>query len=134
LEASRPSPYGEAVPDPHNQLLAIAIQVGLLGGALLLAMWAVHFAMFASRRGVVSVLGQAVVLQNVVGSLFNSHLSTVTQGTLYCLAVGLLGGLVHRSGSRAQDVMGWPAAVLDSAHFLVRWLRYRFRTERVQIK
>ena len=94
LQASRPSPYGEAVPDPHNQFLAIAIQAGLVGGALLLAMWATHFFLFAGR-GVVGVLGQAVVLQNVVGSLFNSHLSTVTQGTLYCLGVGLPGGLLE---------------------------------------
>ena len=94
LESARPSPYGEAVPDPHNQFLAIAIQVGLIGGVLLLAMWATHLMTFFGR-GVVNVLGQAVVLQNVVGSLFNSHLSTVTEGTLYCLAVGLLAGLVH---------------------------------------
>jgi O-antigen ligase len=94
LEASRPSPYGEAVPDPHNQFLAVAIQAGLVGGALLLSMWAAHFFLFAGR-GVVGVLGQAVVLQNLIGSLFNSHLSTVTQGMLYCLAVGLLGGLAH---------------------------------------
>jgi len=94
LESARPSPYGEAVPDPHNQFLAIAIQVGLIGGVLLLAMWATHLMTFFGR-GVVNVLGQAVVLQNVVGSLFNSHLSTVTEGSLYCLAVGLLAGLVH---------------------------------------
>jgi O-antigen ligase len=99
LEASRPSPYGEAVPDPHNQFLAIAIQVGLVGGALLLVMWAVHFSMFIGR-GFASAIGQAVVLQNFIGSLFNSHLSTVTQGMLYCLAVGLLGGLVQRARCR----------------------------------
>ena len=133
LEATRPSPYGEAVPDPHNQFLAIAIQVGLVGGALLLAMWAVHFFMFAGREAA-GALGQAVVLQNFVGSLFNSHLSTVTQGTLYCLAVGLLGGLVSRRVSHAQDIVGRPSGFLDSAHFLVRCLRYRFRTETLQIK
>ena len=133
LEAARPSPYGEAVPDPHNQFLALAIQVGLVGGALLLAMWATHFLLFAGR-GVVGILGQAVVLQNLVGSLFNSHLSTVTQGTLYCLAVGLLGGLVNRRRSRAEPITGWPSRFLDTAHFLVRCLRYRFRTEKLQIK
>jgi O-antigen ligase len=133
LEASRPSPYGEAVPDPHNQLLAIAIQAGLVGGALLLAMWATHFFLFAGQ-GVFGALGQAVVLQNLVGSLFNSHLSTVTQGTLYCLAVGLLGGLVSRRQGHVPDIIGWPSALLDTAHFLVRCLRYRFRTEKLQIK
>jgi O-antigen ligase len=96
LEATRPSPYGEAVPDPHNQFFAIAIQVGLVGGAILLAMWAVHFSMFVGSS-FACAMGQAVVIQNLIGSLFNSHLSTVTQGMLYCLAVGLLGGIVLRA-------------------------------------
>jgi O-antigen ligase len=99
LEATRPSPFGEAVPDPHNQFFAIAIQVGLVGGAILLAMWAVHFSMFVGG-GFACAMGQAVVLQNFIGSLFNSHLSTVTQGMLYCLAVGLLGGIVQRARGR----------------------------------
>ena len=104
LEATRPSPYGEAVPDPHNQFFAIAIQVGLVGGAILLAMWAAHFAMFVGG-GFACAIGQAVVIQNFVGSLFNSHLSTVTQGMLYCLAVGLLGGIVLRArgGSKLAE-------------------------------
>jgi O-antigen ligase len=100
LEATRPSPYGEAVPDPHNQFFAIAIQVGLVGGAILLAMWAVHFSMFVGS-GFACAIGQAVVIQNFIGSLFNSHLSTVTQGMLYCLAVGLLGGIVQRARGRS---------------------------------
>jgi hypothetical protein len=48
-------------------------------------------------RDFARVLGQAVVLQNVLGSLFNSHLSTVTQGMLYCLAVGLLGAVIRNA-------------------------------------
>jgi O-antigen ligase len=100
LEATRPSPYGEAVPDPHNQFFAIAIQVGLVGGAILLAMWAAHYSMFVGS-GFACALGQAVVIQNLIGSLFNSHLSTVTQGMLYCLAVGLLGGIVQRARGRS---------------------------------
>jgi FkbM family methyltransferase len=133
LEATHPSPYGEAVPDPHNQLLAIAIQTGLLGAALLAAMWAAHFFLFAGR-GAVGVLGQAIVLQNLVGSLFNSHLSTVTQGTLYCLGVGLLGGLVLRRRGGIRDAAGPPSRFVEDAHFLVRCLRYRFRTEKLQVK
>src|SRR5438309_1671485 len=30
--------------------------------------------------------------------------------------------------------VGWPSAFLDGAHFLVRCLRYRFRTEKLQLK
>ncbi|OAF19819.1 hypothetical protein AXW67_35495 [Bradyrhizobium neotropicale] len=49
LEADRPSPYGQAIPDPHNQFLAIAIQAGLLGTAVLMVMWAVHLNFFMGR-------------------------------------------------------------------------------------
>lgn len=104
LQATRPSPYGEATADPHNQFLHIALQLGLVGGALLLAMWFAHAWLFA-HRDFASVIGLAVVLQNFVGSLFNSHLSTVTQGMLYCLAVGLLGALVqHQRSDASRDV------------------------------
>jgi hypothetical protein len=96
LEATRPSPIGLAVRDPHDQFFAVALQAGLVGGVLLLAMWAVHLMMFTGRD-FARVLGQAIVLQNVIGSLFNSHLSAVTQGMLYCLAVGLLGAAIRKA-------------------------------------
>jgi O-antigen ligase len=96
LERERPSPYGEAVPDPHNQFFAIAIQAGLIGGFVLLMMWVVHFRLMWGESAI-HLLGQAVVLQNVLGSLFNSSLSQVTQGTLYCLAVGILGALIRQN-------------------------------------
>lgn len=99
MEAAAPSPYGEATPDPHNQFFHVVLQIGLVGGALLLAMWIAHGWLFLGggvAGGIVGVLGQAIVLQNVIGSLFNSHLTTVTQGMLYCLAVGLLGAAVRR--------------------------------------
>lgn len=103
LETERPSPYGEAVPDPHNQLLAIAIQTGLLGGALLITMWVAHFMAFLGG-GLPQVFGQAIVLQAVLSSLFNSSLSQVTEGTLYCLAVGLLAGLIQRSSRTKKSL------------------------------
>jgi O-antigen ligase len=94
MEATKPSPYGEATPDPHNQILHVVLQVGLVGGLLLWAMWIAHARLFLARD-FASVIGQAIVLQNVIGSLFNSHISAVTQGMLYCLAVGLLGAVVR---------------------------------------
>ena len=69
------------------------LQVGLIGGALLWAMWIAHARLFLARD-MASVFGQAIVLQNVIGGLFNSHISAVTQGMLYCLAVGLLGAMM----------------------------------------
>ncbi|MDH6263326.1 O-antigen ligase family protein [Bradyrhizobium sp. BR13661] len=81
------------VPDPHNQFLHTTLQTGLVGGALLIAMWVAHLALFWGS-GPLRAMGLAIIVQNVLGSLFNSHLSTVTQGTLYCLGVGLVGALI----------------------------------------
>lgn len=102
LEATRPSPYGEATPDPHNQTLHVVLQVGLIGGLLLWAMWIAHARMFLARD-MASVFGQAIILQNVIGGLFNSHISAVTQGMLYCLAVGLLGAVAMAKEKKLQE-------------------------------
>ena len=97
LEATRPSPYGEAVADPHNQFLHITLQVGLIGGTILLAMWVAHFRLLCGRD-FASAMGLGIFAMTVVGSLFNSHISQVTQGMLYCLGVGMLGAVVlHRN-------------------------------------
>jgi O-antigen ligase len=96
------------IPDPHNQFLHTTLQVGLVGGALLIAMWAAHLALFWGG-GALRAMGLAIVVQNILGSLFNSHLSTVTQGMLYCLGVGLIGALIWStrlpasSAERAAD-------------------------------
>jgi O-antigen ligase len=73
MEATKPSPYGQATPDPHNQTLHTVLQVGLIGGLLLWAMWIAHARLFLARD-YASILGQAVVLQNVIGSFQQSHL------------------------------------------------------------
>jgi O-antigen ligase len=52
--------------------------------------------------------GLTVVVQNVVSSLFNSHLSDFAQGWLYVLGVGVLGGMVLRRPSAPQDREGEP--------------------------
>ncbi|MET0905460.1 MAG: ligase, partial [Tardiphaga sp.] len=72
----------------------IVLQIGVAGGLLLWAMWLAHARLFVGRD-VASAIGQAVVLQNVIGGLFNSHISAVTQGMLYCLAVGLLASVLR---------------------------------------
>jgi O-antigen ligase len=102
MEATKPSPYGEATPDPHNQTLHVVLQVGLVGGLLLWAMWIAHARLFLARD-FASVIGQAIVLQNVIGSLFNSHISAVTQGMLYCLAAGLLGAVVRSTATTKPE-------------------------------
>ena len=102
-ETTHPSPYGGPTSDPHNQILAITIQVGLSGAVLLVLMWLSHARLFLGRN-FACAMGQAVVLLNVVGSLFNSHLSTITQGVLYCLAVGVLGAItMHKTVQPALE-------------------------------
>jgi len=88
-------PASIASANPHNQIFAVAIQLGVVGVALLLAMWSVHLALFW-RPGVAAWIGLVVVVQNVVSSMFNSHLFDFTQGLGYAWGVGVAGAVVLR--------------------------------------
>jgi hypothetical protein len=81
--------------NPHNQVLATAIPLGLFGVVLLLAMWIAHLRMFL-HPGHAAWIGLSVVAQNCIGSLFNSHLFDFTQGWLYAFGVGIAGGIMLR--------------------------------------
>jgi O-antigen ligase len=87
--------------NPHNQTLAIGIQIGLVGMAVLLAMWIAHLELFRSNSFAAWV-GLVVVTQNVIGSLFNSHLFDFTHGWAYVIGVGVAGGTVLRQSG------AWP--------------------------
>jgi len=86
---------GVASVNPHDQILAVAIQLGLLGAAVLLAMWAAHFMLFRGA-GLTAWIGIIVVTQNFVSSLVNSHLFDFTQAWLYIFGVGVAGGMALR--------------------------------------
>jgi len=62
-----------AAVNPHNQMFGVAIQLGLVGVAVLVAMWLAHFMLFFGSS-LTAWAGMIVVVQNVVSSLFNSHL------------------------------------------------------------
>jgi hypothetical protein len=79
--------------NPHNQSFAVAIQLGLVGAAVLWAMWIAHLLLFRGG-GFVAWVGLVIVVQNMVGSLFNSHLFDFDQGWTYVLGVGVAGGMV----------------------------------------
>jgi O-antigen ligase len=90
--------------NPHNQILAVATQLGLIGAGLLIAMWAAHVALFIGPS-MVARIGVIVLVQNVVASQFNSHLFDFTQGWLYVFGVGVIGGMVLRvQSSQAEAV------------------------------
>jgi O-antigen ligase len=79
--------------NPHNQVFAVAIQLGLVGALLLLAMWIAHLRFFWGP-GMAAAIGLLVVAQNVISSLFNSSLFDFTHGWTYVLGVGVLCGIV----------------------------------------
>jgi hypothetical protein len=85
----------EIVANPHNQTFNVAIQWGVLGLIALYTLWFVHLRMFVTR-GIVAELGLLFVVQNVVGSLFNSHLFDFLEGWLYVLGVGVAGGILAK--------------------------------------
>jgi O-antigen ligase len=99
--------WSKASANPHNQTLAVGIQLGLVGVAVLFAMWLAHLWLFRSP-GLIAWVGLVVVAQNIISSLFNSHLFDFTQGWTYVFGVGVAGGMVLRgrlglpSGASAQ--------------------------------
>lgn len=83
--------------NPHNQTLAVGIQLGIVGISVLFALWLTHFLLFVGQPGLMAWVGLMVVVQNIVSSLFNSHLFDFSQGWIYVLGVGVAGGAVLRA-------------------------------------
>ena len=79
--------------NPHNQTFAVAIQLGLLGVIVLYAMWISHARLMFSLPGLQGWVGSLLVIQNIISSLFNSHLFDFTQGWTYVFGVGIIGGV-----------------------------------------
>jgi O-antigen ligase len=82
--------------NPHNQVFAVAIQLGLIGASILLAMWISHFMLFRGS-GLAAWIGTIVVVESVVSSLVNSNLFDFSEGWLYVFGIGVAGGIVLRS-------------------------------------
>jgi O-antigen ligase len=103
---------GRVMGNPHNQVFAVGIQLGIVGIAALLLMWASHLLLFRGT-GLVAWLGTLVVVQNIASSMFNSHISDFTSGWAYVLAVGILGGTALRQradNARRVEQTGRPPA------------------------
>ena len=83
-------------PNPHNQTLNVAVQWGVVGIAILYAMWLVHLLLFRGD-GLANWIGLLVVVQNVFTSLFNSHIFDFHEGWMYVLGVGVAGGMVLKA-------------------------------------
>jgi O-antigen ligase len=101
-----------AVPsvNPHNQILAVGIQLGSLGALVLLAMWFAHFILFSAPT-LMGWVGTVVVVENMLSSLTSSHLFDFVHGWLYVLSVGTIGGMMYRA---SLDKTTRSSSILDS--------------------
>jgi hypothetical protein len=59
-------------------------------------MWCSHLLLFR-ETGFAAWVGLVVVVQNILSSLFNSHLFDFHEGWMYVLGVGVAGGMVARA-------------------------------------
>jgi O-antigen ligase len=85
--------------NPHQQIFTIAIQIGLVGVAVLFAMWIAHLALFRGPD-LAAWIGFVIVAQNMISCQFNSHLFDFASGWLYIFGVGVIGGMVlHQRSS-----------------------------------
>jgi len=89
----------EVTKNPHNQTLNVAVQWGMTGIVALYAMWLAHLLLFRGE-GFANWIGLLVVVQNIVSSLFNSHLFDFVEGWMYVLGVGIAGGMSLGTGGR----------------------------------
>jgi O-antigen ligase len=91
--------------NPHDLTLQIAIQLGLLGVAVLYAMWAFQLMLFRGS-GMAAWIGTALVVWCIVGGLFVSHLLDFTTGWIYVFGVGITGGMVL-AGQQHNPTSAW---------------------------
>jgi O-antigen ligase len=78
-------------PNPHNEYLVIAMQIGLAGLALLVHLWWQQLRLAARLATPVEThLARGLVIAIATGCLFNSFLLDHTEGLLYAWFSGLL--------------------------------------------
>lgn len=87
-----------SIGNPHNQTLLVMVQWGLLGALVLYSMWITHLLTFRGK-GIVAWIGLVAVVQNILSSMFNSHLSDFYQGWLYVIAVGIAAGMITKAAA-----------------------------------
>jgi hypothetical protein len=86
--------------------LELAIQFGVIGVAVLYAVWIAQLLMFQGV-GLAAWLGQGVVTQTIVGALFLSYMLDFSSGWLYVFGVGVLGGMCARPQAQDATLPHW---------------------------
>jgi O-antigen ligase len=103
---------GVIINNPHNQTLNVAVQWGCIGIVVLYVLWLVHLLLFRGE-GLIAWIGFMTVLQNMLTSLFNSHLFDFHEGWMYVLGVGVAAGMVL--GAKSAGAAGEPAGAATSS-------------------
>jgi O-antigen ligase len=93
---------GVAAANPHNQTLAVGTQLGVLGIAVLWAMWVAHLLAVCRGNTLAAWIGLVIVVQNITGSLFNSHIFDFVQGWTYVIGFGVAAGMILRNRAIAH--------------------------------
>src|SRR5262245_34372934 len=88
------------ITNPHSQILAVALQLGLIGVVVLVAMWVAHLALFRDGT-LVAWFGLVIVSLHVGAFPFNLDPVGFRQGWLYGHGRGLTGGMVLRGARGA---------------------------------
>jgi hypothetical protein len=101
ITAGKTGAAAVATVNPHNQTFAVAIQLGLVGAAVLWAMWIAHIALFTGPSAA-AWLGLVLVMENIISSTVHSHLFDFNSGWLYVFGVGVLGGTILGDRDRAS--------------------------------
>jgi O-antigen ligase len=96
---------GSVIGNPHNQTLNVAVQWGLVGIAVLYAMWILHLLLFRGED-LANWVGLLVVVQNIFTSLFNSHIFDFHEGWMYVLGVGVAGGMALKARAAKPAAQG----------------------------
>ncbi len=65
-------------------------------------MWVAHLFLFRGND-LAAWIGLVIVTQNIIGSLFNSHLFDFVQGWVYVIGVGVAGGMALKRHRLAKD-------------------------------
>lgn len=87
--------------NPHNEYLNIGVQFGLLGIIILFALFYTHWHESFKLEPMRKNFSQAILVSIAVGSLFNSWLLDITQGSFYVFFTALVfSSLSHPYKSR----------------------------------
>lgn len=89
-------PLAEIATNPFQETLAVGIQLGVIGIAVLWAMWISHLLLFRGNSAA-DWIGLVVVVYTVAASMSDSELFDAHRGWTYVFGVGVAGGAALRA-------------------------------------